>query len=146
MTLTQQARRDLRDYLIVGAICIILSIDFAAAASSQAPEPGYAVAGQGLYSSCRSDDAQIRTQCQAYLMGIADMMANMGVYLAALKPEIVGPIRPDLLKISICNAGNYGPKRVSDTLISWRGRHPEYSGSSDSTLAILSLREAWPCH
>lgn len=86
---------------------------------------------ESLFRACLSDpDKGYSTWCEAYLMGVADVMVAFG------KGGHKG---------GICGVVEYSPQKLADIFTQWTREHREF-WRSDMLLGVhLSLREEWPC-
>lgn len=87
---------------------------------------------ESLFRACLFDPEKgYSTWCEAYLMGVADVMVAFG------KGGHKG---------GICGVVEYSPQKLADIFTQWAREHREF-WQYDMLLGVhLSLREKWPCN
>lgn len=103
----------------------------AAPATPSAPDGsiGFLTATQ-LSSQCRQSSAFAVTYCFAYLAGVHDAIR---AYEQWLKQK------------EFCAPATIKQQDLSDVFASYLAAHPEFAEGQASSVALVALKEAWPC-
>ncbi|EIZ78470.1 hypothetical protein WSK_2914 [Novosphingobium sp. Rr 2-17] len=102
-----------------------------APATSAAPDGsiGFLTASQ-LSGQCRQSSAFAVTYCFAYLAGVHD---TIRAYEQWLKHK------------EFCAPATIKQQDLSDVFASYVAAHPEFAEGQASSVALVALKEAWPC-
>jgi len=97
---------------------------------------------QELYSNCMSADPSLVLVCEAYLIGVADVMAQNSVNLEILP---IGYAQRLLFLIVAMCSPSYSGVQLRQIFINWAERNPAKWSQPQAAGAIASIAEVWPC-
>lgn len=86
--------------------------------------------GETLYRKCTGQDLELRHTCQGYITAVADSM----VMYESMGAEAL-----------VCLPAGTTKGNVTDTVVAYLQKNPSKRRLAASGLAILALKEAYPC-
>lgn len=90
---------------------------------------GFLTAGQ-LAQQCREGTPFSVTYCLAFLAGVHDSMRAYEQWLDQRE---------------FCAPGDVKQRELSNAFLGFLSAHPEYRDGLASSVAVVALKEAWPC-